>query len=138
MPRILGVIPEHIRRKMRPEDRQPLGKAAMTMPEITAKAAVKLEKKLQEEIAGYLRMRGVTFGYSRMDKRTSYTVGWPDFTLVINGRACFLEVKRPGKKPTEEQEKIMDGLLAAGASVRVVHSLAEAIEAFKELSALWF
>jgi hypothetical protein len=134
MAAIRGTIPEHIRRLMPDQQRRELGKAAMTIPEIEAKNAAKLERELQEGIAGYLRLKQVVFGQSRMDRRSSYTVGWPDFAFVVNGRACFLEVKRPGEKPTKEQQEIMAGLEQAGAFVRVVHSVAAAIEAYKEVS----
>jgi hypothetical protein len=131
---IRGPIPEHIRRLMPGEVRRELGKAAMTVPEIEAQNAIKLERQLQDGIAGYLRLKGVTFGQSRMDRRTTYTVGWPDFTFVVNGRACFLEAKLPGEQPTDKQVEIMAGLEKAGAFVRVVHSLAAAVSAFHEVS----
>jgi hypothetical protein len=136
MPSILGVIPEHIRRLMPASERQAMGKAAWTMPELTARQAVRLERELQDQIAGYLRLKEVTFGLSRMDRKTTYTVGWPDFSFVLNGRACFLEAKLPGKEPTDEQWEIIGALTAAGAFVRVVYSLAEAVEAFREAEGL--
>jgi len=129
-----NAIPEHILRLMPQAERQRLGKAGRTMLEIEAKNGRKLEKQIQAEIAQYLRLHEVPFFCQRMDRRTTGTVGWPDFTFVVKGRACFLEVKRPGENPDPEQAKVLSALIEAGAFVRVVHSLQEAIDAYHEMS----
>ena len=129
-----NAIPEHILRLMPESERQRLGKAGLTMPEIEARNGRKLEKEVQAEIAQYLRLHGVPFFQQRMDRATTGTVGWPDITFVVKGRACFLEVKLPTKKPDPEQAKVLSELIAAGAFVRVVHSLEEAIYAYREIS----
>ncbi len=122
------VIPEHIRRLMPKEDRREMGKAASTMPEIAEEQGRKLEKKIQEEICQYLNLYGITYFRQRMDRKTTGTVGWPDFSFVINGQACFMEVKRPGGKPDPDQERVLAALSKAGAHIAVVTSLLEAIE----------
>ncbi len=48
--------------------------------------------------------------------------GLPDVLVVANGRAVFLELKRPGSRPTELQEATMEELELAGALVRVVYT----------------
>ncbi len=48
--------------------------------------------------------------------------GLPDILVVANGRAVFLELKRPGNRPTELQEATMAELELAGALVRVVYT----------------
>jgi hypothetical protein len=53
--------------------------------------------------------------------------GVPDLLCVRNGRAVFLEVKRPGKKPTPLQVQRMHEIRDVGGAVaEVVVSKAEA------------
>lgn len=42
------------------------------------------------------------------------TAGWPDRLFLANGRAAFVELKAPGKKPTPLQEARLAELVAAG------------------------
>ncbi len=46
----------------------------------------------------------------------------PDLLVIVDGRAIFLEVKQPGKKPTPLQVHRMRDLRKAGASTHVVTS----------------
>lgn len=55
--------------------------------------------------------------------------GTPDVLCIVGGRAVFLEVKRPGNKPTALQLEMHARLRAAGATVVVVTSVDEALEA---------
>lgn len=48
--------------------------------------------------------------------------GIPDVLAVKDGRALWVEVKRPGEKPTKIQEHVMAGLRAAGCVVIVASS----------------
>ena len=127
-----NAIPPNILRLMPESERRLLGQAGLTVPEVGAINGRKLEKKIQEEIAQYLQLYGVTFFRQRMDRKTTGTVGWPDFTFCVKGRACFFEVKRPGQQPDPAQTKVLAALAEAGAFVRVVHSLQEAIDAYRE------
>lgn len=133
MPSILGVIPEHIRVRMSPQDRQVLD--AWTMPEIEERQAVRLERELHDQIAGYLRLKGVRVAvHSRMDKRTTTRKGIPDFLFCWERRPVALEAKLPGCDPTEEQIRVMSEMEADGWFVRVVHSIEEVIHQLKEVS----
>jgi hypothetical protein len=133
-----AVIPEHIRRLMSPADRQPMGKAAMTMPEITAKAAAKLERQLHDQIADYLRMKGIRIAiHSRMDKRPTNQVGTPDFLFAYHRRPVAVEVKRPGCKPTEDQARIMRQMAEDGWMVRVVHGVEDVKSLLHMIEDLW-
>jgi hypothetical protein len=107
---------------MSDKDRLPLGRAGLTLPEITRKKEKIQEKKLQENIAALLRIRDIEFNVSRMDRKKTDKTGWPDFTFAIDGLACAVEVKRPGEIPTDEQFKVMGRLQRNGWFVRVVFS----------------
>ena len=39
---------------------------------------------------------------------------WPDRTLLYRGQVMFLELKKPGEKPTPLQQYTLDNLTAAG------------------------
>jgi hypothetical protein len=54
------------------------------------------------------------------------------FYLLCKRRVCFFEVKRPGQQPDPAQTKVLAALAEAGAFVRVVYSLQEAIDAYRE------
>lgn len=129
-----GPLPDNILRRMPKEDRRPLGKAGVTTQEANEKAVARSEKKLQENVAALLRQRNITFNVSRMDKRKTDKVGWPDFTFAVRGRAAAFEVKRPGKEPTKEQVACMLGMIRDGWFVRVIESEHQALQALNELS----
>ena len=55
--------------------------------------------------------------------------GYPDFALFcVDGTVAFLEVKKPGGKLTEDQQRIADHLKRAGHRFEVVDSVEAAIE----------
>lgn len=60
-----------------------------------------------------------------MDRATTQRVGVPDFLICYAGRFISLEVKRPGKKPTNEQRNELAWIRSAGGLDAVVTSLDE-------------
>lgn len=121
----MTVLPENILRRMSPEDRKTLGKAGQTAAEAGAVADKRAERILQREIAQYLNLRGIAYGWARTDKRSTYTESWPDFTCAVNGTPVAFEVKNATGKPTAEQEKCHEAMRGNGWQVFVVRSLAE-------------
>lgn len=126
------LLPDKIVRMMPPEERQRLGNHCLTCEERQQKTEAKSEKKLQENIAALLRQRGITFNQSRMDRKTTGRIGWPDLTFAVKGRACAIEVKLPGQEPTPEQVSCMIGLIKDGWFVRVVRSESEFLQALAD------
>ena len=61
-------------------------------------------------------------------KRGAVPVGTPDVFLCIAGRFVAIEVKRPGRKLTPEQQAKLSQIAASGAITAVVHSAEEARE----------
>lgn len=47
----------------------------------------------------------------------------PDRVVVLNGRTHFVELKRPGERPTTAQEREHDRISDAGGTVWVVDSV---------------
>jgi hypothetical protein len=83
------------------------------------------EKELQEQIAGYLRIRSVWFARNRMDRPTTTTLGQPDFLIALHGNAVGIEVKRAGEDPTKEQKECHAAMRQNGWTIYVVYSLEE-------------
>lgn len=52
--------------------------------------------------------------------------GLPDVLAIKDGRAAWMEAKRPGEEPTRIQEHRMRELAAVGCPVAVVRSAADA------------
>ena len=128
----MSLLPDHVLQKMTPEDRKRLGKAGMTMREALEKAVAKSERDLQEQIANWLRLHEIAFYRAAMHKKTTGTVGWPDFTFAVKGRACALEVKFGTHKPEPAQWECMAAMTKNGWRCRVVRSLEEVIAAIRE------
>ncbi len=70
--------------------------------------------------------------YSRPDKRSTIKEGWPDFTVIHRGKACMVECKRPGSKPTKVQKELIDSLLHKGENVIVAYNADQAIRYIRE------
>ncbi len=47
---------------------------------------------------------------------------------ISDGKAIYLEVKLPGEKPREDQQKFLDAMKRAGAITGCAHSVEEALE----------
>jgi len=59
----------------------------------------------------------------------AYSVkGLPDVLVIKDGRAAWMEVKRPGEDPTRIQEHRMRELSRSGCPVTVVRSAGDARE----------
>lgn len=120
--RISGLIPDHILRLMNRKDR-PKGPSGKTNEELMEARAVESEKELQSQVAALLRIRNIVFDVDRMDKRRGGTVGWPDFTFAIGGKACAIELKRKGGKLSLQQERTIGMMMRNGWSVVVCDNL---------------
>ena len=47
---------------------------------------------------------------------------------ISDGRALYIEVKLPGEKPREDQQKFLDAMRRTGAIAGCAHSVEEALE----------
>lgn len=47
---------------------------------------------------------------------------------ISDGKALYIEVKLPGEKPRDDQQKFLNAMRAAGAIAGVAHSVEEALE----------
>jgi hypothetical protein len=101
-----------------------------TQPSTPSKADILSERKLQDLINNWLLRNGFYFIRQRMDRKSTLTIGAPDFHVCNkndNGRMIGLEVKVGNNHPTEEQNREMDRLRNSQGKAFTVRSLEEVI-----------
>jgi hypothetical protein len=108
-------------------ERRALGKAGMLPEEALAMQQAKSERELQKQIGNLLRLRGIEFNVSRMDRRKTDRPAWPDFTFAFCGVPIAIEAKTPGANPTADQLAIHARMRANGWRVFIVRGLTEVI-----------
>lgn len=119
-------LTDAVRRRMSAKDRASLGAHGQTSEEAQSKFIAGSERELQQQLVSILRLRGIAFLWSRMDRKTTCTTGWPDLTFVVNGTPVAMEVKHGKGKLREEQEMIRDTMISNGWHWHCVRSLDEA------------
>lgn len=80
-----------------------------------------LEKTITRNIIKYLNTLPHT--YARKLYSSRYSSGLPDVLAVRLGMAIFIEVKRPGNKPTKMQLVELEKWKGAGAMTIVAYSV---------------
>jgi Holliday junction resolvase len=86
------------------------------------------EREIQSDIMDYLRSRG---GFCRKIHASGLLRDIPDLLYIEAGRVYFFEVKRPGEKPTDRQEKTIGAMIKNGIYAGVVYSLNEVKAVFE-------
>lgn len=118
------LLPENIRKCMQKEDRIDVG--ILTDEEATRKRNDQLEKEVQEEIARLLQLRGIWFERKAMHKKSTGTVGCPDFLLAVHGNAVAIEVKVGSNNLSDDQIMCRKQMMENKWSYFVVRELSEA------------
>ena len=128
------IIPANLTRCMSEADQRNLSPTGRSAAETRAHAVAKDERELQRQVANYLRLLNVWHVQSRMDKRTSNTVGAPDFIFPYAGAAVYWECKCPWSRALRpEQAKAREAIIAQGGDWRLITTLAEAQAHLREL-----
>jgi hypothetical protein len=131
------ILPANLTRCMSEADQRAVAPNGKTSAELRAAAIAKDERELQKQLANYLRLLGLWFTQSRMDRRTSNTVGTPDFVFPYKSAAVYWEVKCPWSRALRpEQAKAREAIIKQGGEWRLITSLAEAQAHLRELDAL--
>lgn len=73
-----------------------------------------VEGKIQRTIEQWLELHGVFVIRSQMNKRTTTKPGTPDLLFCYDQKPFALEIKRPGKKPTKEQNVVIEHMANNG------------------------
>lgn len=84
-----------------------------------------LEKTIVAKVLAVARSKG--WWAMKVHGSAYQTAGLPDVLVIKDGKAAWMEAKRPGQEPTRIQEHRMRELSAAGCPVAVVHSAADAL-----------
>jgi hypothetical protein len=94
-----------------------------------------LEKHIAADIVRELRAIGCEVSSTQQTRSSRQTEGMPDLyaTHEAWGVAAWLEVKRPGGKPSKTQREWHERTRAAGVHVLVVTSAADALQQFGAL-----
>jgi hypothetical protein len=87
---------------------------------------------IHEPFAAWLKKAFIPFHRNRTDKKTTATLGDPDFLLTYMNRCLYIECKVPGNVLSDEQASRIMYLRAAGNNVVIAHSLDECIDACKK------
>lgn len=127
-----GPFPESFLRRIAKPDRKQLGKAGETIEEATARASVKLEREMHDQFAAWLRINGIPFIHARTDLRSTIQKGWPDFTIIFQGRALCIEFKMPNGKLSEAQTACIGTIWATGTRGFILTDSQSAIQKTKE------
>jgi hypothetical protein len=131
----MKVLPENVLKRMIKEERIKLGKAGLTMDEINESNEVKSERELQKHCANLLRLREIPFHVSRIDKRSTGTIGWPDFTFALEGKPVAWECKTATGKVRPEQVALHTLMRACGWRVDIIRSVKDAMESLANIGA---
>lgn len=121
----MKVIPNHILKLMRPEDRAPLGKSAMLSSEAQAACDTRSEKQLQTLCENYARQRDIPFFRQRMDRKSNMKKGAPDAFVCAKGRFLAFEFKVGGNQITSDQANCIHDIRKSGGSAYVVREFVE-------------
>lgn len=118
-------LPENIRKCMPAELRKEM--KVPTIEETQEKAARGEELKLHRDFENWCLLNQVPYVHSRTDKKSTIASGWPDFTILYDGRGCCIEFKATGGCLSNDQKEVIPKLKRKGVPTLVTCSLAEAI-----------
>lgn len=130
---MVTILPENILRLMSPKDRAALGKAGVSKAEAEARFIARNERQLQRLIAKELNRREIWFHRAAMHKKTTGTLGTPDFLFALNGAACAIEVKFAAGRLRSDQEQAIEQMTSNGWRCAVVYTFQEFIKFLKGL-----
>jgi Holliday junction resolvase len=92
-----------------------------------------IESEIQHEIMDYLKALGYLVYRMNAGSRQHIKLaiaGTPDILVIMdNSKVLWIEVKQPGKEPTDIQKDMHEKLRLRGQRVIVAHSLDEVISA---------
>jgi len=111
----------------------PSGLPPSRAPAAPAASSSTPERAIQASMMTYLRLRGyyvLRLNAGALPNKQGRPVhmlpaGCPDLLAIKAGRATFVEVKRPGKMPTEGQRLMMETLRSYGARCLCATSVEE-------------
>lgn len=125
-------LPDAFKRRMAG---RPKGKEWQTTEEAQAKFEARQERDLHEKFEQWLRLNGIAYVHSRMDRKATTASGTLDFICLANSYGCCVEWKvkeNPSKYLSENQIKWLADAQKAGVPCLVTNDLAIGILFTKE------
>jgi len=124
------LLPDHILRLMRAEDRALLGPAGRTTAAARLMYEQGEERRMHREFERWLAHHkdAIYWDHSRFGFKTTNRVGHPDFVLQGRGRVLNIEMKCAGARATAAQLVTHAWIERAGGRVHICRSSVEAIE----------
>ena len=89
-----------------------------------------LERRVARALVDAARTAGLYIRKCRWEGR----VGAPDYIILRDGRAYFVETKAPGEKPRPSQLAEFSAIRSAGAPVWIVDSIPAAVAAVRAIA----
>lgn len=119
----MRLVPPNVASKIDPKDRRALG--VLSNEDRKKKYSDKLEKLLRNQILGYCARKTYLVGQARSHRKSGYTVGWPDLSIIMRkGVTLYLELKTLTTL-SEEQEVTIGHMRLKGHKVYIVREYAE-------------
>lgn len=95
---------------MDPRDRAALGKAGLTPAEVQTKNERKAERQLRNQCLAFCSRHEILVGTADDSRKSTYTKGWADFSIILPGRTLYIELKTETGKLSPEQLDFMEHL----------------------------
>lgn len=128
-----NLLPDNIRRCMPQQERKKM--RLKTTEEIAEKTAQGQELKLHKQIKSFCWRNNILYIYSRPDRRPTITKGWPDLTLLKDGKGCLIECKAEKGELSKDQIELLPEIAKANVPYLCTESYGEAIQfAIKSLN----
>jgi hypothetical protein len=135
--KLTDLMSPRLMRMISPADRRSLG--LRTAAETFRRGVEKAEKKLQNDIAGLLRRRGIWFIWHGLHKKSTATAGTPDFVFAtrfgVLTVASGWECKLPGENLSPDQATARRDMTRGFNAwrYRIIHTYDEALDELREL-----
>ena len=129
----MGITPNDRMLELMDKKDRPRGRAGMTSAEAADQYALTTEREMHRLFSSYCLLHGILYNHENPAKRSTSSVGWPDFRCFAPGkRFLAIEFKVRPNGLTPDQEEIKTRLEACGWPYVVAYSLAEAIHAAQQ------
>jgi hypothetical protein len=120
------VLPSKVLRSMRREDQACYGKAGPLREEAVGTANHRSKIEEHRIFLNWCKLNGLPRIYSRLQRRVTIELGWPDFSVFYGGLTIFFQFKI-ATRLSRDGELTIGVLREVGFEIFIVNSAAEAI-----------
>jgi hypothetical protein len=120
------MLPSKVLRSMRREDQACYGKAGPLREEAVGTANHRSKIEEHRIFLNWCKLNGLPRIYSRLQRRVTIELGWPDFSVFYGGLTIFFQFKI-ATRLSRDGELTIGVLREVGFEIFIVNSAAEAI-----------